>query len=57
MGIRIPNKKNKTSHTAIVDKNMKTHADDPFFIKKAEEASAFIKKNGLPPGFGKTKIA
>lgn len=33
---------------AIIDPNMKSHADDPFFVKKAISAKALIDKYGLP---------
>lgn len=33
---------------AIVDPNMKSHADDPYFVKKAIKAKALIDKYGLP---------
>ena len=33
---------------ATVVKNMKSHADDPFFVKKAEDAKAFISKVVFP---------
>jgi len=56
MSIVIPNKKsNKKSHIVTVDKNMKDYSNDPFFVKKTEEAAAFLKKHGLPAGFGKKK--
>jgi hypothetical protein len=41
------NKTNKTRAVAI-DKNMKDYSRHPFFIKKTEEANAFIRKYGLP---------
>ena len=38
-----------TKNTApVVDKNMTSHADDPFFVKKAKRAKALIKKYGVP---------
>ncbi len=33
---------------ATVVKGLKSHANDPFFIKKAEDAKAFISKVVLP---------
>ena len=46
----ISNKKDQKKRPGVlVDENMKTHENDPYFIKKAEEAAAFIKKVGLPP--------
>jgi hypothetical protein len=41
------NKEQKT-RAAEVDKKMKDYGKAPFFIKKAEEAKAFIQKHGLP---------
>ncbi|GAC1563417.1 MAG: hypothetical protein NVS3B13_38200 [Mucilaginibacter sp.] len=32
----------------IVSDNVKSHANDPFFIKKLEEASQTIQRVGLP---------
>lgn len=32
----------------IVDKNMTSHADDPFFVKKAKQAKSLIRKYGVP---------
>lgn len=31
-----------------VDKNMKSHANDPFILKKAAESKAFLDKHGFP---------
>lgn len=31
-----------------IDKNRRDYNNDPYFVKKAEEASAFLKKHGLP---------
>lgn len=31
-----------------VDPNMRDYNKDPYFIKKAEKARAFIEKHGLP---------
>lgn len=33
---------------AIVNSSLKSHADDPFFIKKAEEAKVAVSKLVLP---------
>ena len=44
------------SHKTKVDKAMKTHENDPYFIKKAAKASDMLKKCVLPPGFEKTVI-
>ena len=32
----------------IVDKNMTSHADDPFFVKKAKQAKSLIRRYGVP---------
>lgn len=37
---------------ATVNPNMKSRINDPYFIKKAEEAKAFLKRVGLPEGWG-----
>jgi len=34
-----------------VSKEVGSHADDPFFVKKAEAAKAFLNKHGLPEEF------
>jgi hypothetical protein len=33
---------------ATVVKNMKSHANDPFFVKKAEQAKTIVSKLTLP---------
>jgi len=33
---------------AVVSKSVKSYANDPFFVKKAEEARKTIEKVGLP---------
>jgi hypothetical protein len=33
---------------AIVSNTVKDHSNDPFVVKKAEEAKAFLRKNGFP---------
>jgi hypothetical protein len=35
---------------AIASRSVKSHANDPVVIKKAEEAKAFFKKAGFPKG-------
>jgi len=32
----------------IVDETVKDHSNDPFVVKKNEEAKAFLQKNGFP---------
>ena len=38
-----------------VDPNMRDYSKDPFVIKKAERARAFIAKHGLPKDLDKPK--
>jgi hypothetical protein len=38
-----------------VDPNMRDYSKDPFFVKKAERARAFIAKHGLPKDLDKPK--
>lgn len=33
-----------------VDPNMKSLINDPYFVKKAEEAKAFLRRVGVPEG-------
>jgi len=33
---------------AIVSKEIKSHSNDPFVVKKVEEAKAFFKRAGFP---------
>ncbi len=33
---------------AIVSDKVKSHANDPFFVKKVEEAKEFMRKHPLP---------
>jgi hypothetical protein len=37
----------------VVNKNMKDLSNDPFFVKKAKAAEAFLKKHGLPAELSK----
>lgn len=48
-------KKDKKKHTVTVDENMPDYGKDPYFIKKAEEAAAFIREVGLPPQIKKNR--
>jgi hypothetical protein len=41
------NKTNK-SRVVVVDKKMKDYSKNPYFVKKTEEANAFLRKHGLP---------
>ena len=47
--------KKKVSGKAKVatDKTIKDYTNDPYFVKKREIASAFLKKAGLPESFTK----
>jgi hypothetical protein len=46
------NKKRRTKKTiGIIDPHMEDFSNDPFFVKKAEEAKAFLRKHGVPEGF------
>jgi hypothetical protein len=40
--------KTQKNRTAVIDKKMKDYGQHPFFVKKTEEANAFIRKHGLP---------
>ena len=44
--------KDKSDNVTIIRK-MKDYSKEPAFIKKAESAAAFLKKNGLPKTFKK----
>lgn len=44
-------RKHKHLPGITVDPNMPDYSKDPFFIKKAEEARAFIERVGLPKEF------
>jgi|GEM_PF-2526047 len=40
---------NKNQYSgAIIDNNIKTHANDPLVLKKVEKAKQMVKKFGLP---------
>ena len=43
-------KKERSSNVAVV-KKMKDYSNEPAFKKKADKATAFLKKNGLPKSF------
>lgn len=40
---------------AVSGKTVTDYANDPYFIKKRETATKFLKKAGLPESFTKTK--
>jgi len=48
-------KKDKTKTDIAVAAKMKDYSKEPAFKRKAEEAIAFIKKNGLPKSRKKAK--
>jgi len=50
-----PSSSNKVKKTSagVVDKKMKDYGQHRFFVKKAEEANAFIRKHGLPKELAK----
>ncbi len=42
------NKGKSDKGNITVKKNMKDYSNEPYFVKKAEKAMAFLKKHGLP---------
>lgn len=44
------NIKKQTVPAVTVVKKMRNYDNDPFFVKKKEEAIAFLEKHGLPDG-------
>lgn len=44
---------NSNGKTVVVSKKVKSHAKDPFFIRKTKAAEAFLNKHGLPAVFTK----
>jgi hypothetical protein len=42
-------KRNNNLNKVVVSSEVKDFSNDPFFVKKAKDAEAFIKKYGLPP--------
>jgi hypothetical protein len=44
---------NGNDKTVVVNKKIKSHAKDPFFIRKTKTAEAFLNKHGLPAVFTK----
>ena len=43
-------KVDKTKLLGTINPNMKSFGNDPFFLKKAEEAKAFLRRVGVPKG-------
>ena len=41
-------KKTQKATVGVVDKKMKDHGKAPLFVKKTEEANAYIRQHGLP---------
>jgi hypothetical protein len=41
--------------TVEIDKDMKTHENDPFVLKKKADAEAFLNKIGLPEPYRKPR--
>lgn len=42
------NKGKSDKEDITVKKNMRDYSNEPYFVKKAEKATAFLKKHGLP---------
>jgi hypothetical protein len=53
MATKKENKKTDSMQPVAIDKNMRDYSKDPVFMKKHAEASAFIKRVGLPSSFTK----
>jgi len=49
------NKKISDVEPVAIDSDMKDYSKDPYFIKKHEQALAFLKKAGIPEDFKKKK--
>jgi hypothetical protein len=37
----------KASHNGVISDKVKDRSNDPYFVKKAEQAKEFLRKNGL----------
>lgn len=48
--------KKEQNEKVTVVKKMKNYSTESVFKKKAEKASAFLKKHGMPPGFLKKEV-
>jgi hypothetical protein len=55
MAIKKANKKARSVQPDAVDESMRDYSKDPVFMKKHAEASAFIKRVGLPETFTKKR--
>lgn len=53
MATKNENKKAESVQPVAIDKSMKDYSKDPIFLKKLAEASAFLKRVGLPASFTK----
>jgi hypothetical protein len=43
----------KKDKGVVIVKEMRDYSKEPAFVKRAEEAAAFLKKHGLPESFKK----
>ena len=46
-------KKPSSKKKAISSSKIKDYSKDPFFVKKAKDAKAFLKKHGLPETYAR----
>jgi hypothetical protein len=46
-------KKKIVKKKVVVDKNMRDYGNEPYFVKKREQAWEFIQKHGLPEDLAK----
>jgi hypothetical protein len=53
MSVKKENKKANLVQPVAIDSNMRDYSKEAVFIKKHAEASAFLKKVGLPASFTK----
>jgi hypothetical protein len=44
----IKKNKGKVRTRIPIDRSMRDYSNDPVFVRKAEEATAFLKEHGLP---------
>lgn len=54
MAHAVNNNKKRQDHITVVH-NMPDLHNDPYVVEKVERARAFLKKAGLPKGWGKKK--
>ena len=55
MSTKVINKGKLGTENIIIVKNMRDYNNEPTSLKKAERASAFLKKHGLPKELTKKK--